>query len=428
MNNVAIMNGISILNGAAVCVFGIILSASFSDMVWTKQKNRFMCLVSVGLLLLQGVVYFLLSSNMVRYLYPFITHIPLAIMLCVMNKKRLWSVISVFTAYLCCQLRRWLALLIVAVFHIEPVWQELSELLLTFPLLFVLVKFVAPAVRSVSHFPISMQYQFGIIPVLAYGFDYLTQIYTNIFAEGTPVVTEFMSFVCSGAYLVFVIRISEENRLRNQLEQTQESLNLQIVQAVRQIELLRESQQQAGTYRHDLRHHMQYLSACIENGQLGRAQEYIHGIYSEIEAKEVTFFCENEAANLIFSAFVGKAEEQGISLKIRAEIPRIIPVSESDLCVLLSNALENAINACQKLKTKGLHGSIEVSAYEKNAKLFLQISNSCDKDVTFDKGIPVTDEPGHGIGVRSICALVERYRGLYTFTVRDDRFILRVSL
>ena len=41
---------------------------------------------------------------------------------------------------------------------------------------------------------------------------------------------------------------------------------------------------------------------------------------------------------------------------------------------------------------------------------------------------PVTDRPGHGIGVGSICAIVERYGGLYSFSVREGKFVLRVSL
>lgn len=428
MSKDAIMNVISMLNGVTVGIFGMILSAAFCDVLWTRQKRWLMAGCMAGLMLLQGVVCFFLSPDRVRHLYPFITHIPLAVILCAINKKRLWPIISVFTAYLCCQLRRWLALLAVAVVSGSPTLQGVVELVITFPLLLVLLRFVAPSVRSLSREPVSVQCQFGLIPVLGYAFDYLTQIYTNLFSKGAPVVTEFMSFVCSAAYLVFVLRTWEEKQIRSQLEQTQDNLNLQMVQAVREIELLRESQQQASTYRHDLRHHMQYLLTCIENGQPEHAQEYIHGIYSEIEAKKVTVFCENEAANLIFSAFAGRAEEQNIPLKIRAAIPRIIPVSESDLCVLLSNALENALHACQKLKAKGFPGGIEVSAYEKNGKLFLQISNSCDGDIVFDKGIPVTNEPGHGIGVRSICALVERYRGVYTFTVKDKKFILRVSL
>ena len=191
---------------------------------------------------------------------------------------------------------------------------------------------------------------------------------------------------------------------------------------------MRKSQEKAISYRHDLRHHMLYLSSCIEDGQLEQAQAYIHEICSEIESHKVINFCENEAANLIFSAFSEKSQQKGISMEVRAEISRIITVSESDLCVLFSNALENALHACQKLKEKGILGSIEVLTYEKKGKLFFQVINSCDSDIVFEKGIPVTDSPGHGIGVRSICALVEKYGGIYYFSVKEGKFILRISL
>ena len=48
--------------------------------------------------------------------------------------------------------------------------------------------------------------------------------------------------------------------------------------------------------------------------------------------------------------------------------------------------------------------------------------------VRFKDGIPVTDRPGHGIGVSSICAIVERYSGLYSFSVREGEFVLQPSL
>lgn len=48
--------------------------------------------------------------------------------------------------------------------------------------------------------------------------------------------------------------------------------------------------------------------------------------------------------------------------------------------------------------------------------------------MTFEKGLPVTREPGHGIGVRSIYSIAERYNGMYSFSEKDGRFVLRVSL
>ncbi len=422
------MSIISILNGIAVGIFGMILSASFCDICWTGKKKLLMTGSMAVLLMIQGIVYFLVEPVAVRYLYPIITHVPLVLILFAFTGKYLWAIGSVLTAYLCCQLRRWLALFAVAVFHGDSLMQSVAELIITIPLLLLLLKYIAPAVRSISYSTTWVQSQFGLIPAVYYVFDYATQIYSDLMAKGNPVVAEFMSFVCSVAYLVFVMRSSEEKWTRNQLEQTQDSLNLQISQAVREIDTLRESEQKTREYRHDLRHHMQYLSSCIENGRLEHAQEYIQGICYEIEANKVIVFCENEAANLIFSAFTGRAKEQNIPIIIKAQIAKNIHISESDLCVLLSNALENALHACQNLIEKGMDGSIEVSAFEKHGKLFLQFINSCDSNITFVQGIPVTNQPNHGIGVRSICALVERYEGIYTFEVEDGKFILRVSL
>lgn len=422
------MNTISLLNGIAVAIFGMVLSASFCNINWNRKKQFAMLGSMAGLLAVQGIIICFMETEMVRLLYPVITHLPLMIILLALTKKRLWSVVSVFAAYLCCQVRRWLALLITAVLCGDNMVQCVSELLITVPLLLLLLKYVSPAVRSISYSSTWMQPQFCLIPAVYYIFDYATHIYTDLMVEGTPVVAEFMSFVCSTAYLVFVLRTSEEKLMRSQLEQTQDSLNLQITQAVREIDTLRQSEEKTREYRHDLRHHLQYLSACIENNRLEHAKEYIQGICSEIETNKIIVFCENETANLIFSAFAGRAKEHGIEMNVKAQISKDNHISESDLCVLLSNSLENALHACQRLKEKGKNGKIEVSAFEKNKKLFLQIVNSCDSDVAFVHGIPVTNETGHGIGVRSICALVERYGGIYTFEVVNDKFIIRVSI
>lgn len=422
------MSGIHLINLASVGIFGIILSIEFCNIYWTRQRYTILSGGLAVILMLQGIVYFFVDPFLVEYFYPIITHIPLVGLLCILSRKYLWSVISVLTAYFCCQIRRWLALFITAVFAGDLAMQNITELILTLPLLLLLMRFAAPSVRSVSQYAVSVQFQFGLVPAIYYGFDYLTRIYTSLFSEGALVVVEFMPFICCVAYLFFLLYITNAEQIRSQLEKTQDSLNIQVSQAVREIESLRESQQKVRTYRHDMRHHMQFLFSCIENGKTEQAKTYIREVCSEIEANQIIVFCENETANLIFSAFAGRAGKYGIPIKIEAVIPQTLSMSENDLCVLLSNALENALHACQQLKKKGITGNIEVSAYEKREKLLLQITNSCGADLMFAHGVPVTDRPGHGTGVRSICAVVEKYGGIYTFLARDGRFTLRVSL
>ena len=104
-----------ICNTVAVGLFGIVLSAAFCNIRWDRKNVLWMAAATAAIYLLQAVVYFGIDTTRGQYLYPIHTHLTLAIVLCVLSRQRLWPVISVLTAYLCCQLRRWLALVIVAV-------------------------------------------------------------------------------------------------------------------------------------------------------------------------------------------------------------------------------------------------------------------------------------------------------------------------
>lgn len=419
---------ISILNNVSVSFFGSILSASFCDALNTRKNRRIFVFSMLLLPLLQGLVYFVWGGEFMRKIYPLVVHLPLLLLLYILTDRLLWPLFSILSAYLCCQLRRWIALFTVAVFSGGTTMQDFVELLITVPLLLLLLRYASPAVRPLSDYPAKVQCQFGSIPALYYGFDYITCVYTDLLISGNAVAVEFMPFVCCAAYLVFLLYNSSKERTQNQLKQVQKSLGIQLNQAVREIDALRESQILARQYRHDMRHHLQYVSACIENGQEEQAQAYIAGICKEIEAQKVVRYCENEAANLILSAFAGRAEKAGIQMNVKGALPSCITVSDSDLCVLLSNALENALHACQPLVAAKETCVIDVQFFDRDGKLFLQIENPCKNIVSFENGIPVSNEPGHGIGVQSICAIVERYGGIYTFLVQNDHFILRLSL
>lgn len=421
---------IAVLNDAAVSVFGGVLSASFCDALRTQRERiAFWCGMAV-MLIPQGAVYLIWSADFRLQVYPLIVHLPLLFLLYVLTKK-LWSpAVSILTAYLFCQLRRWVALLAAVVLPGGAIVQDLTELAVTAPLLLFLLRFAAPAIRQLFGYPMKIQCCFGAIPALYYAFDYLTRVYTDLLSSGEPVVVEFMPFVCCAAYLIFLLFNFTEERKRARLRDIQKNLEIQLAQSVQEINALRQSQEMAARHRHDLRHHLQYLSNCIRNGQEERAQSYISGIFQEIEAQTVQRYCENEAANLILSAFAGRMEKDGIRLEVQGALPAFLTVSDSDLCVLLSNSLENALHACRPLAAAGraCTVSLRLQYHERTGKLTMLVTNPCGEAVRFENGVPVSGEPGHGIGVQSICAIVERYGGACSFQVEDGQFILRLFL
>lgn len=417
---------ISLCNDVAVGIFGSVLSASFCNVLNTRRNHRIFWGFMLVITLMQGVIYSEWEGMFLRKIYPLVVHLPLVLVLYVLTRKFFWSLISALSAYLCCQLRRWIALFIVALSNGGEMMQDVVELIVTLPILLLLLRFVAPSIRQVMNHPAKYRIQFGIIPAIYYVFDYATVVYTDFLTSGSPVVVEFMPLVCCAGYLVFLLYYSSEEQKQSRLKQIQNSLDIQLKQSVHEISALRESQELAVRYRHDLRHHLQYVAACIENGQEEQAQAYISGICQEIEAQKVKRYCENETVNLIFSSFVGRAEREGVAMNICGTLPAFLLIGESDLCVLLSNALENAIHACQPLAADGESCIIDVQFYEKEGRFFLQITNPYTNPIRFEKGLPLSEREGHGIGVQSICAIVQRYGGIYNFYVKDKKFVLQL--
>lgn len=421
---------LSMLNDVVVGVFGVLLSFSFGGAL-RSRRNRFILLCCIVLMMFfHWLMYSVWSVELGSRLYPLIVHLPTVLLMCYFTKKPLWSVVSVLCAYLFCEIRRWFALLAAELLNGSDYTQKAAELIITIPLLLFLMRFASPAIQQLMDYPVKTQIQFGLIPAIYYAFDYLTRIYTDLLSGGSPVVLEFMPFVCCVAYLMFLLYNLAEERKRQRLRQIQSNLDLQLSQAVREITQLRESQTQAVHYRHDLRHHLQYLSTCLEDGQDERALSYISDICREIEAQKVCRYCENEAANLILSSFAGRAKKSGIDMEVHGSVTDDVTVSDNDLCVLLSNSLENALHASLPLAESGevCVISVRFRFVQATGKLFLQITNPCRGDVKFENGVPVSSQQDHGIGVQSICAIVERYGGCYSFSLENGMFLLRLSL
>ena len=429
MNQMA-ETAVSLLNDVTVGIFGVLLSASFGGVIRNRRNRIILLICMILMMFFHLLVYSIWSVEPGYKLYPLIVHIPLIFVLFILTKKLLWSVISVLCAYLFCEIRRWFALLAVVIMRGGDHTQKVAELIITVPLLLFLMRFASPAIRQIRNYPIKTQCQFGFIPLIYYAFDYITRIYTNLLSSGSAVVLEFMPFVCCVAYLMFLLYNFAEERKRQQLRQIQSNLDIQLSQAVREITQLRESQAQTARYRHDLRHHLQYLSTCLENGQENRAQSYISDICEEIEAQKVCRYCENEAANLILSAFAGRAKKSGIDIEVRGAVANDITMSDNDLCVLLSNSLENALHACLPMAKSGEKCVISVTFrfVSSSGKLFIQITNPYRGNIKFENDIPVSSQPDHGIGVQSICAIAERYGGCCSFSLENGLFILRASL
>jgi sensor histidine kinase regulating citrate/malate metabolism len=178
-------------------------------------------------------------------------------------------------------------------------------------------------------------------------------------------------------------------------------------------------------YEHDLRHHLQHINTMSNRGDMDGIRLYIAGIEKGIANISPQNFCMNETVNLILSAFQARAEKSGIYLEIYADIPAVIRVPDGDLCVIISNALENAIHAASAVISQ--RRMIRFTSHTRNDQLLIEITNPCEKDVQFQDGLPVSKE-GDGIGVKSIQLAVTSLGGLVKFELENQQFSIKLIL
>ena len=218
-------------NDWAVGLFGSVLAAYFCSAL-TTRRNKWIFWVSMTLIpVAQSWVYYLWDGSFLRKIYPLLVHLPLFLVLLFLTRRALWPLISIFTAYLCCQLRRWIALFVIQLLGGGELMRCSVELLVTLPLLLVLLKWAAPTIAYLGSYPPKIQCLFGSVPVMYYAFDYLTRIYSDILIRGEPVAVEFMPFLCCVAYLVFLLHYSKVERDKIQAEQVQNNMSMQLAQA-----------------------------------------------------------------------------------------------------------------------------------------------------------------------------------------------------
>ena len=206
----------------------------------------------------------------------------------------------------------------------------------------------------------------------------------------------------------------------------QTALRQKLASTEDQIALLNETNQQMAIYRHDMRHQLLMLEGLIANGKTEQVQEFIKNVMEDLDAITPKQYCENETVNLLCSSYERKARQLNVRLTIHALLPEKIPLSDTELCSVVSNGLENALQAASQseLSEKWVKLYCEV----KQNKLLIQIRNPYAGEVVIRNGLPVASREGHGYGCHSIQTIVQRNGGHCTFVAEAGMFTLRLVL
>lgn len=181
------------------------------------------------------------------------------------------------------------------------------------------------------------------------------------------------------------------------------------------------------TLGHELRHHVDTLSALYQAGDEARLGAYLASLRRERDALPPLYYAENFLVNDILAARLGPACDRGIRVRCHAHVPEVLGMADADLCTLLTNAVDNAIEACDRLP-KDQDRFIELSLAVKKGLFILSCSNSALLHTGDNFSTTKTDPDSHGLGIPAMRRVAERYDG--ALDVRQDGavFTLRAAL
>ena len=181
-------------------------------------------------------------------------------------------------------------------------------------------------------------------------------------------------------------------------------------------------------YRHDMHHHLIVLEGLLLQDNSSGALRYIQELSGKLLSLTQTIWSANTAVNAVLTAYLTQAEEAGCCVNADVRIPADLPYGEMDLCIILANTLENAINACRETETeKQITVKLELT---QNHRLTLSVENTCPAPVEFGvNGLPIAPlREGHGLGLRSVQTVTDKYGGLLQCGWKEQRFHIQVIL
>lgn len=417
---------LSFIHNLTTMLFGIYISAFFLG-VKQNRKNiftLFLFFACEGILYIAGALLF--GMAVIDRLYAVLVHLPLIVFLILYYKYSLVSsCVSVFSAYLCCQLSNWIGLLVLTVTGEQ--WCYYAFRIVTTVVTFLLLcRFVCHTTEIIFIRDTKELYIIGFLPTVYYIFDYSFTKLSRLLYSNNKTVVEFMGFIFCISYLSFLLIYFQEYEKKQEIKQYSDLMEMQLLSVEKEIEQIKRSKERLSILRHDMRHHLNIILTQLQGDHVGKAIDYIESIGSHYDDTMITTYCQNEVINSIVSLYHTWFAERKMTLNCNISLGGTLPCPDTAIGVILSNALENAMHVLEETVLEEKWTNLTVS--EKKNHLLIQIENPIERIPKFVDGIPTSDKKGHGIGVKSIVYYVEQLNGQCHFSVADHSFVLRIII
>lgn len=213
---------------------------------------------------------------------------------------------------------------------------------------------------------------------------------------------------------------SEKSAMFQQMLAMEEDYYKKLVASLREVQAIR----------HDMKNHMHCVSSLLDMGRHADAKRYITGIYQSAAATSTLCSSGNTIIDILVNQKLSGASRQGFTPSVNVVAPPELAVEPVDLCILLGNLLDNALEACARMQGEE-QKKISVFAQVSQGILCVRITNTYDGRLIFENDGYRSIKAGEkfcGIGLSNVYKVARKYDGKCTVAHDESTFTVTVLL
>ena len=181
-------------------------------------------------------------------------------------------------------------------------------------------------------------------------------------------------------------------------------------------------------WRHDYRNHIQMMKVLAANGDMDALKVYLDELDTDLNTVDTVVKTGNPMADAILNSKISLARSRNIPTQVDAHIPVKLKMSELDLCCIIGNLFDNAMEASMALPEE--KRMIRVYMDMKGTQLYISFTNftAAKKLSKVGKGFKTSKGEGHGFGLVRVDDIVSRYDGYLSRNSEDGAFTTEILI
>jgi len=173
--------------------------------------------------------------------------------------------------------------------------------------------------------------------------------------------------------------------------------------------------------KHDYKYHLNAALSMLRSGEIEKSDEYLSSLHNQLLEKELPNYCENSVINSLIADYAERCRKMGISFNVSVSFIENYVIPNYEMCIVLGNLLENAVEACMKLESDK-NRRIELIIKPKGKQLAIKISNTFDGNVVKDGEKLISTKTGGGTGLDSVAVVVKSFGEIIYFEYNSELF------